>query len=396
MTFRESHIDISGSSTIGGAYLGEPVVISAIEGKIYVSGHTAAAGGHSPTFFSATNGSTWSLLSVQSELGGVEGDLAADGRGNAWLLDMSGAALPLYRWTSNGTTGAATSNVWDRFAQSPSCTGQIADRPQIKYGNNKLVLVNNDGGIMDVGLLDLADHDTTVWKNCVETEAYPGVVPAIRDTDGKIAVVDRHKINAQQGLSSISIKFGNSPTSLSDSGSLLTFTLGTVCPILNAGMADFSKSGNLWTETLTGSRQVTIVNSSNLATWTMTNFTLVGDGYKIFHHWISASKRGDGALLTWSAVPSSSADCSATHTYYAAHLAPGPGGSVNMTDISAVAVDVRASCLDFGTSVLDPKGNAIVAVWGTFGSGAPAGYCPTSVTAYHPLYVYIQDAGTRI
>lgn len=390
LTFRDSQIALAAATYAGGNHLGEAMISSEKTGFIYVSGYSPtaqAATAHAPVFFSGDNGTSWSLLTTQFELGGIEGDVASDSAGNAWLLDnVPAVGLPLYGWCADGRPCTSVADVADHSTTSP-CSGFVADRPWVEYGANKLVMVNNNGGSLQLGVRDLILGSSS-WNTCVAQNILAPSTPAIRESDSKIAV----SVAKRGAPNTFEILYGSSVSSLTSSGNLAT--PNEMCHSHNGGPLDFAADGALWGALRTSERAITVVRSTGPGSFTTSSFDVVGNGWKILYYHISASPPTGNAFLTW-ATTTSCEEAPQPASLYGARLVVGSGGSVNLTDISEIDSGINGWCADFMTSEVDPAGNALVVLWSVH-SALVQGLCSNAAIGQKPLHVFIQDQGPRI
>jgi hypothetical protein len=211
----------------------------------------------------------------------------------------------------------------------------------------------------------------------------PGV-PAIRDSDGMIAV-PQMKRDAQQRPWMV-VHTGTDVDAMSTTPLLFRIERSwQPCQLFN-GYSDFSAAGTHYMFTATGDTTLAVTASIDLA-----NFpTVVFDaGRPIRYMWVEGSKLGEGALLTWAVAD----DCNvlSPSTFYAAHVALIDGAPV-VSDVSVVVEGVARTCGHYMGNELGPDGRAYLVVHAS--PGGCLGPLPEFVPLTHePWAIYVQDGG---
>lgn len=391
----------------------EPAVAVSGTGAIYVTGHTLLADTlRSGAAVSRDGGDTWHplpsleehALPIAEGLGqGNEGIIAADGTGRAWLYDaawIAGSAT-LYGWCDDGARLCDLDPLaWDPLASALDCAPTLPDRPWMAAGAGKLVLVQTGlyeptGGVTGgstvgppgpahIGLYD-PDTGAKVWNNCAGFGGQAGP-PSIR-ADGTFAVPQVRGVF--EGDLHLAVMSGTDPRVLADARVMDVHTYWLDCQAFNAFGA-FDAAGNYWMLAAVDEDTLGLAVSRDLRTFEVTTLDV---GAPLHYLWLSGSKTGAGALLSWGTVE---ADC--LHgSFYAAHgrLA---GDAPVIADASTVVRQAGYVCGHYYGNDLGPDGRAHVVVFAEPGGNgcAPVPDRPALPLSRRPITVYIQEHGPTV
>jgi hypothetical protein len=214
MTFLESVVS---PAVHFGHGLYEPTIDVSDSGVIYISSHTTGVDTTgAPAYYSDDDGETWEQLPFAGPAqlpGPAQGGtpppsdeifIVAGDDGQAWGVDITLATFPVNGWCEDAAehcyhnpdaydeARAQTARLDAATGEDDSCSvTNLNDRPWAAYANDKLLMVNNPGGPVQIGTLDVppANYvdtwnpvDGPTWNLCAGSGngGIPGI-PAMRD-----------------------------------------------------------------------------------------------------------------------------------------------------------------------------------------------------------------------
>jgi hypothetical protein len=217
----------------------------------------------------------------------------------------------------------------------------------------------------------------------------PGPV-AVRDSDGLFS-----SAISRGGNMTVVTGLDNHVEHLSFSPGLYPVSTDHIaCGLHNFGVSAFSKAGTLFVAGNEDYHKFAISASPNGVQFTTSEFSFT---QYVTAVWITGSRTGEGALVTYWLVTNPSGSNCPTVELHVAHVTL-VNGAPNLTDDTPLP-NVPAPCGDFQGSGVDLNGHAYVASYDASSSGTPATGpqpCGSALPTSHPLYLYVQQSGSTV
>ncbi len=396
----------------------EPTMEVSDSGVIYVTGHTIGADTTgAPVFFSKDDGATWAQLpflltaTMPADMHGAtpppsdEIFLVAGDNGQLWGVDITLLTFPVNGWCNNGgdhcyhnpnaydPAQAMTSRADAVAGESSSCSLlNLNDRPWAAYGNGKLLMVNNPGGgpvqvgIMDVPPANLVGGPTVgptgaTWNLCAGAGggAIPGI-PDMRDDHffavpqvqrDQLVIVKGHDGDVMNVQQVHVLNNTNTGGGTSNYGQVVFDADGTMF----LGIRNNTKENSLGERTGQLQLAVSTDDGESFVTRTLVIGTPTTSIY------LDGNMNGPGALLTWAQEGETRTD------WYVAHLALGPNGEPQVSNVSLVVDEGPAPSAHVQGAALGPDGRAHIVTF-------HGGYGPLDRAT--PLHVWSQSSGPTL